>query len=117
LTADLLTMLDADPHGWALARAVGGDGDIVDFQLVYLNEAGSRFLGRSSDELVGHTYRRLWPEMVTDGTLPMYRGVVEDRVPLVRTVFYDRASVTGISSSGSARTVTGSWPGLSICPS
>jgi serine phosphatase RsbU (regulator of sigma subunit)/PAS domain-containing protein len=95
LTADLLALLDVDPHGWALARAVRADGDIVDFELIYMNQAGSRFLGRAPQELVGHTYRQLWPETVTDGTFPMYRRVVQDRTPLVRTVFYDKASVAG----------------------
>jgi serine phosphatase RsbU (regulator of sigma subunit)/PAS domain-containing protein len=88
-------MLDTDPHGWALARSVREHGAIVDFELIYMNVAGSRFLGRTPEELVGHTYRKLWPETVTDGTLPMYRQVVEGREPLVRTVFYDRANVAG----------------------
>jgi PAS domain-containing protein len=88
-------MLDADPHGWALARAVREGGEIVDFELVYMNGAGSRFLGRSPQALVGRTYRQLWPETVTDGTLPLYRRVVQERVAMVRTVYYDRASVAG----------------------
>ena len=95
LTADLLAMLDADPHGWALARAVREGGDIIDFELVYMNRAGSRFLGRAPEVLVGRTYRELWPETVTDGTLPLYSQVVQDRVAMVRTVYYDRASVAG----------------------
>lgn len=94
--ADLVGLLEGDPHGCALATAVRGpDGDIIDFTLVYLNEAGSRFLQRPREELVGSTYRQLWPETVTDGTLPLYRQVVQDRVPAVRTVYYDRATVTG----------------------
>ncbi|GID90979.1 hypothetical protein Adi01nite_03910 [Amorphoplanes digitatis] len=89
-------LLDADPHGCALARSVRAeDNTIVDFTLVYLNEAGGRFLGRPRAELIGRTYRELWPDTVTDGTLPLYRRVVEDRVPAVRTVYYDRASVAG----------------------
>ncbi len=95
LTADLLAMLAADPHGWALARSVRENGEIVDFRLVYMNEAGGRFLGRSAEELVGRTYRELWPETVTDGTLPLYRRVVQERAPMIRTVYYDRPSVAG----------------------
>ena len=95
-TADLLALLDADPHGCALARSVrDADGHVVDFTLIYLNDAGCRFLGRSRAELVGRTYRELWPETVTDGTLSLYRGVVVDRVPAVRTVYYDRATLAG----------------------
>jgi PAS domain-containing protein len=45
-------MLDGDPQGWVVAQAVRDDGRIVDFRLVYINEAGSRILGRSPDELV-----------------------------------------------------------------
>jgi serine phosphatase RsbU (regulator of sigma subunit)/PAS domain-containing protein len=94
--ADLVGLLEGDPHGCALAAAVRTpDGDIADFTLVYLNEAGSRFLQRPREELVGRTYRQLWPETVTDGTLPLYRQVVQDRAPAVRTVYYDRATVNG----------------------
>ncbi|MDT5041904.1 MAG: hypothetical protein QOE51_2889 [Actinoplanes sp.] len=93
---DLRALLEADPHGCALARAVRTeDGDIADFTLTYLNEAGSRFLQRPAAELIGRTYRELWPETVTDGSLELYRRVVRERVPAVRTVYYDRASVAG----------------------
>ncbi|MEV6635918.1 SpoIIE family protein phosphatase [Actinoplanes sp. NPDC051470] len=95
-SAELVGLLEGDPHGCALATAVRGqDGDIIDFTLTYLNEAGSRFLQRPRDELIGRTYRELWPETVTDGTLPLYRQVVQERVPTVRTVYYDRATVAG----------------------
>src|SRR4051812_6010382 len=94
--AELVGLLEGDPHGCALATAVRAqDGDIIDFTLTYLNEAGSRFLQRPRDELIGRTYRQLWPDTVTDGTLPLYQRVVQDRVPAVRTVYYDRASVAG----------------------
>jgi serine phosphatase RsbU (regulator of sigma subunit)/PAS domain-containing protein len=93
---DLVGLLEGDPHGCALATAVrADDGAIVDFTLAYLNEAGSRFLERPRDELIGRTYRQLWPETVTDGTLPLYRQVVQDRMPVVRTVYYDRTTVSG----------------------
>jgi PAS domain-containing protein len=88
-------MLDVDAQGWAIARSVREHGRIVDFELVYLNEVGGRILGRSRHELIGHRYRELWPETVNDGTLPLYSRVVESRVPMVRTVYYDRASVAG----------------------
>jgi len=95
-SADLVGLLEGDPHGCALATAVRApNGEIVDFTLAYLNEAGSRFLQRPRDELIGRTYRQLWPETVTDGTLPLYRRVVQDRVPAVRTVYYDRATLNG----------------------
>jgi serine phosphatase RsbU (regulator of sigma subunit)/PAS domain-containing protein len=93
---DLVGLLEGDPHGCALATAVRAeDGAIIDFTLTYLNEAGGRFLQRPRDELIGRTYRQLWPETVTDGTLPLYRRVVQERVPAVRTVYYDRATVAG----------------------
>jgi hypothetical protein len=63
-------MLDADPQGWALARSVRDSGTIVDFVLVYINDAGCRLVGRPRGELVGGRYRELWPETVHDGTLP-----------------------------------------------
>jgi serine phosphatase RsbU (regulator of sigma subunit)/PAS domain-containing protein len=96
LSMDVRALLDSDPHGCALARSVrDADGAIVDFALVYLNEAGSRFLQRPREELIGRRYRELWPETVTDGTLPLYCRVVQDRVPAVRTVYYDRATISG----------------------
>ncbi|GAA3291421.1 SpoIIE family protein phosphatase [Dactylosporangium vinaceum] len=94
-SADVLAMLDADPQGWALARAVRAGGEIVDFRLEYVNDAGARFLGRARGELVGRTYRELWPETVNDDTIPFYRRVVTDRRPATRTVYYDRPSVSG----------------------
>src|SRR3954466_10188744 len=94
--ADLVGLLEGDPHGCAVATAVRAPGgDIIDFTLTYLNEAGSRLLERPREELIGRTYRQLWPQTVTDGTLLLYRRVVQERVPAVRTVYYDRATVAG----------------------
>ncbi|MEU8244407.1 SpoIIE family protein phosphatase [Actinoplanes missouriensis] len=93
-----LAALDADPQGWALATAVradGGAGEIVDFELRYVNEAGARLTGRTRAELIGGRYRELWPETVHDGTLPLYRTVVETRQPVIRTVYYDKSSIAG----------------------
>ncbi|MFI5907509.1 SpoIIE family protein phosphatase [Dactylosporangium sp. NPDC051541] len=94
-SGDVLALLDADPQGWAFARAVRVGGEIVDFRLEYLNDAGARYLGRARGELVGRTYRELWPETVNDDTLPLYRGVVVTREAVTRTVYYDRPSVSG----------------------
>ncbi|WP_433304899.1 SpoIIE family protein phosphatase [Actinoplanes sp. CA-030573] len=93
--AQLLQMLDSDPQGWVLARSVRDDGAIVDFTVVYINEAGCRLVGRRRDELVGRRYRELWPETVNDGTLALYRSVVETGNPATRTVYYDRTSISG----------------------
>ncbi len=91
----LVAMLDADQQGWVLARSVRRDGVIVDFELVYINEVGCRIVDRPAGELVGRRYRDLWPETVHDGTLPLYRNVVESRQPVTRTVYYDKATVAG----------------------
>lgn len=93
--ADVLAVLDAESPGWAIGQAVRVDGEIVDFTLVYLNEAGAAILGRSRHELVGRRYRELWPETVHDGTLPLYVEVMRTREPVVRTVHYERATVAG----------------------
>ncbi|MGA5304193.1 SpoIIE family protein phosphatase [Nucisporomicrobium flavum] len=93
--ADLLAMLDADQQGWVLARAVRDDDRIIDFEIVYLNEAGSRLSGYPRDELVGGRYRELWPETVHDGTLALYCEVVETRRPATRTVYRDRPGLSG----------------------
>jgi GAF domain-containing protein len=94
-TAHLVAVLDGDAQAWAVARSVREQGVIVDFELVYLNEAGCRLLGRTRDDLVGRRYRELWPETAHDETLPLYREVVETGNPVARTVYYDRASIAG----------------------
>lgn len=93
--ADMLAVLDAESQGWAIGQAVWADGAIVDFVLVYLNEAGAAILGRPRDELVGRRYRDLWPETMHDETLPLYVDVVRTRRPACRTVSYERATIAG----------------------
>jgi serine phosphatase RsbU (regulator of sigma subunit)/PAS domain-containing protein len=93
--ADVLAVLDGESQGWAIGQAVRVDGEIVDFLLVYLNEAGAAILGRPRGDLVGRRYRELWPETVHDGTLPLYVDVVRTRQPAVRTVHYERSTVAG----------------------
>jgi len=93
--ADLLAVLDDDAQGWAIAQAVRAGDEIVDFELIYLNEAGAEILGRPRADLLNRRYRDLWPETVTDGTLPLYTEVVRTRRPATRSVFYERATVSG----------------------
>jgi PAS domain-containing protein len=110
--AQVLSMLDLEPQGWVLARAVRQVGTIVDFQLVYINDAGCRLVGRPRTELVGRRYRQLWPETVHDGTLPFYRTVVETGAPAVRTVYYERQTISGpwVRSSSATGSHTPSTP-------
>src|SRR5262247_1446260 len=77
--AELLAVLDEDAQGWAIAQAVRDGDAIVDFVLVYLNEAGAEILGRPRAEVLGRRYRDLWPETMNDGTLPLYANVVHTR--------------------------------------
>ncbi|BBH71577.1 hypothetical protein ACTI_82620 [Actinoplanes sp. OR16] len=95
--AEWLAALDADPQGWALAEAIRcpESSEIVDFEVRYMNEAGAEIAGRPREELIGRRYRDLWPETVHDGTLPLYRAVVETRQPATRTVYYDKTSIAG----------------------
>ncbi|WP_432824815.1 SpoIIE family protein phosphatase [Dactylosporangium sp. CA-092794] len=96
-SADVLAMLDADPQGWAFARAVrsGATGEIEDFELLYLNDAGAGYLERPREQLLGRRYRAMWPDTVNEATLPLYRKVVDGREPVTRTVYYDRPGLTG----------------------
>ncbi|MEU8660255.1 SpoIIE family protein phosphatase [Actinoplanes philippinensis] len=91
----VLAMLSAEPQGWMLARAVREHAAIVDFELLYINDAGCRMVGRARGELVGSRYRQLWPDTMHDGTLPFYRTVVETGIAAVRTVYYERQSISG----------------------
>jgi serine phosphatase RsbU (regulator of sigma subunit)/PAS domain-containing protein/anti-sigma regulatory factor (Ser/Thr protein kinase) len=93
--ADVLAVLDGESQGWAIGQAVRAEGEIVDFVLVYLNDAGVAILGRPRDRLIGHSYRDLWPETVHDGTLPLYMDVVRTRQPVSRTVSYERSTIAG----------------------
>jgi serine phosphatase RsbU (regulator of sigma subunit)/PAS domain-containing protein len=93
--ADLLAVLDGDAQGWAIAQAVRAGDEIVDFELIYLNDAGAEILGRPRGELLNRRYRDLWPETVNDGTLQLYTEVVRTRRPVTRSVYYERATVTG----------------------
>jgi PAS domain-containing protein len=93
--AQLFAALEGDPQGWVLARSVRDGREIVDFEIVYVNDAACRLVGRPREDLVGRRYRRLWPETVHDGTLPFYRSVVETGTPAARTVYYDRQTITG----------------------
>jgi serine phosphatase RsbU (regulator of sigma subunit)/PAS domain-containing protein len=95
LQAQMLAALDSDPQGWVLARSVRVDGDFVDLELTYINDAGCRLVGRPREQLVGCRYRQLWPETVHDGTLPFYRSVVESGKAATRTVYYERHSIAG----------------------
>jgi PAS domain S-box-containing protein len=93
--AELLAVLDEDAQGWALAQAVRAGDEIVDFELIYINEAGAEILGRPRADLVHRRYRELWPETANDGTLSLYADVVRTRRPAARSVYYDRATVSG----------------------
>jgi serine phosphatase RsbU (regulator of sigma subunit)/PAS domain-containing protein len=95
LAADLLAALDEDVQGWAIAQAVRASDEIVDFELVYLNDAGVQLLGRPRAELLNRRYRDLWPETVNDGTLRLYADVVRTRRAATRSVYYERATVSG----------------------
>jgi serine phosphatase RsbU (regulator of sigma subunit)/PAS domain-containing protein len=93
--ADLLAALEEDAQGWAIGHAIRVGGEIVDFELIYLNEAGAKILGRSRAELIGRRYRDLWPETMNDGAMPLYIDVVRTRRPMSRSVYYDRSTVNG----------------------
>src|SRR4030095_8891809 len=93
--AQVLAMLDQEPQGWMLARAVREAGTIVDFRLVYINDAGCRLVGRPRNELVGRRYPQLLPGARDGRTRPFSRTVVETRPPAVRTVYYERQSISG----------------------
>jgi PAS domain S-box-containing protein len=59
-------------------------GRIVDFRIVYSNEAASRISGVAHEELVGHRILDLFPGRREDGQFDAYVRVVETGEPLVR---------------------------------
>ncbi len=64
-------------------------GRIVDFQIVYANEAASRISGVTHEELLGHTILDLFPGRRTNGQFDAYVRVVETGDPLLRSSVRD----------------------------
>jgi serine phosphatase RsbU (regulator of sigma subunit)/PAS domain-containing protein/anti-sigma regulatory factor (Ser/Thr protein kinase) len=92
----LTGVLDAALEGWAIAEAIRDEtGQIADFRLTYLNEAGGRILGRSPEAIVGRRCLELWPNLANDGLIEAYAQAVTSRRPMDRTFFYDDGELVG----------------------
>jgi two-component system, cell cycle sensor histidine kinase and response regulator CckA len=64
-------------------------GRIVDFRIVYSNEAASRISGVAHEDLVGHRILDLFPGRRENGQFDAYVRVVETGEPLVRASIKD----------------------------
>jgi len=73
--------LDAMLDLVAVQRAVRDEaGEIVDFEILYMNEVNIDVAGRPREELIGRTLRELYPAITP--MLPRYVEVVESGEPL-----------------------------------
>jgi putative nucleotidyltransferase with HDIG domain len=78
----LHTALDSllDPVFIVVPRRNGSD-EIVDFEYRYVNAAGQRLVGRSSEQLLGHGELELYPSRQVLGVLERYSRVFASGVP------------------------------------
>jgi PAS domain S-box-containing protein len=81
----LTACLDGMVDGIVINNAVRDEtGRLVDFRVVYANEAASRISGVAHDDLVGHRILDLFPGRRDNGQFDAYCRVVETGEPLVR---------------------------------
>jgi diguanylate cyclase (GGDEF)-like protein/PAS domain S-box-containing protein len=89
----LAGMLD----GFAILRSVREQGEIVDFEFVYVNQAAAVTYRRSAEELVGATVRAVLPGFESSGRFDDYKRVVETGRPLTTLDHrYSDETVSGI---------------------
>ncbi len=82
--------LDAMMDGVLINRAIRDEaGRIVDFRIVYSNEAASRISGVPHEELIDHRILDLFPGRRENGQFEAYVRVVETGEPLVRNSVKD----------------------------
>ena len=81
---------DGMMDGVLVNRAIRDEtGRIVDFRIVYANEAASRISGVTHEELVDHRILDLFPGRLANGQFDAYVHVVETGEPLVRNSVHD----------------------------
>jgi PAS domain S-box-containing protein len=83
--AALTACLDGLVDGVVINSAIRDEtGRIVDFRVVYANEAASRISGVAHDDLVGYRILDLFPGRRENGQFDAYVRVVETGEPLIR---------------------------------
>ncbi len=79
------TSVESMLDGFVICSAIRDPaGQIVDFRIEYINEAGCLLNRMSRDQQIGQRLRALWPQIAESGLLEECRRVVDSGVPLVR---------------------------------
>jgi PAS domain S-box-containing protein len=80
----LYTALDVMLDGVSICTSVRDrEGEIVDFTVVYVNDAAARINRRSKEDHINNSLKEIVPGIVENGMLERYKEVVEMEVPLV----------------------------------
>ncbi len=88
--AMLRSVLNGSQNAIIAFDAVRDDtGTITDFRYVLQNETNRQRVGRTDEQLLGHTMREFFPEVATNGLLDCYREVVETGQPFRRDNEYN----------------------------
>ncbi|MGD9792497.1 MAG: SpoIIE family protein phosphatase [Acidimicrobiia bacterium] len=96
--------LDAMLDHVAVASAVRDKaGAIVDFEIIFANQASNDGAGRSADDLVGARVLQLYPSWIASGMFARFIDVVETGEPLV----LDAAPYSDVLPDG--RVIEGFW--------
>ncbi|MCB0970264.1 MAG: SpoIIE family protein phosphatase, partial [Acidimicrobiales bacterium] len=94
--------LDALFDHVTVARAVrGSDGELIDFEIAFVNAAFEDGAGRRGDELVGHRVLGLYPGWMASGLWDRFSAVVETGVPFVdHRIPYADETIDGVVIDG-----------------
>ena len=80
---------ETSPDGFMIFRSIRNEtGEIVDFEWVYTNPAGTRLSELSADEMVGNRLLDVRPGTRESGLFDLYREVVETGEPRQMEVYY-----------------------------
>jgi PAS domain S-box-containing protein len=102
--AALTACLDGLVDGVVINSAIRDETRrIVDFRVVYANEAATRISGVAHDELVGHRILDLFPGRRENGQFDAYVRVVETGEPLIRNSERDHDVADRSDPEGFAR--------------
>ncbi|RIV19052.1 PAS domain-containing protein [Fibrisoma montanum] len=86
----LRSVLDGSQNGIIAFDAVRNEeGTIVDFRYVLQNEANRQRVGRTDQQLIGHTMREFFPDVAENGLLNQYAQVVDTGRPFRQDLEYD----------------------------
>lgn len=86
----LRTSIEASFDSFVIFKAIRDhDGRIEDFEYVEINKMAAQFLGLTREEIIGQSFKKLYPRGVETGLFERYVRVTETRVPLDEEFAFD----------------------------